>query len=131
MTKYLIATAVVAALATPASSGSQEPFALMGVGTSTCAQFGNLYREDQRFWEYAYFTWAQGYMSAMNKVRINSGESTKNLNAISVETQERQVRGYCNSHSLAQYMEAAAALYDSLPEIPGTGRNLREGEEYR
>src|SRR6516225_9282110 len=38
-------------------------FAVMGIGTSTCAVFANMYKGDPQFAEQQFFVWAQGYLS--------------------------------------------------------------------
>jgi hypothetical protein len=91
----------------------EEKFVAMGTGVSTCGVFAKEYAKNPHEIENYYFNWAQGYMTGRNL--SYSYEDWRQLNAISVERQERKLRDYCDAHPLKQFVDAVSDLYDSLP----------------
>lgn len=126
MKKYLI-VAIVAALATSATAGPEEPAIEMGIGAQTCASFADhLYREGLHT-EDMFFDWAQGYMSGVNLAQLMRGIDSKNLNAVSIEDEKKELRGYCNNHPTAPYSVAVIVLFKTLPDIPGSAQSANPG----
>jgi hypothetical protein len=87
---------------------------IRGFGLTTCGQFAQHYQQSTDVETY-FFSWAQGYMSAMNVATSTETHRFHNLSARSVDEEEASIRLYCNSHPLANYLDAVLALYDSLP----------------
>ncbi|MGQ0742177.1 MAG: hypothetical protein ACT4OG_07785 [Alphaproteobacteria bacterium] len=108
--------AIILALNTTSATGAAVA-GFQGVGISTCAQFAQLYRDDPENIELIYFSWAQGFMSGMNGVLLRNGESGRNLNSMSVESQQRHLRAYCDKHPLAVYIDAVGNLFQELDEV--------------
>ena len=101
-----------------AAEGDQGELSLiMGAGAIPCAEFGQRIRNKTEI-EETFFAWGQGYMSGMNTMFDFAGADTRDMNAISVTTQEDTVRSYCASHPLQRYADGVTELYLSLPTIP-------------
>jgi len=66
--------------------------------------------------ELLYFTWAQGFMTAVNFAKIQHNSSFKELNGWSTEEQERHIREYCDQHPLGDFMDAILDLLQFLPD---------------
>jgi hypothetical protein len=87
----------------------------MGVGTSSCAEFGKLYAQNPQIWENTYFSWAQGFMSGLNSALLKANGTSRNMNVITTDAQERRIRFYCNAHPLAMYEQAVFDLFNDMP----------------
>jgi hypothetical protein len=92
---------------------AQEAMALRGIGTSTCAQFAKMYAGDPQYAETVFFSWAQGYWSALN-VNLLAQRQYREL-AGSTEMQEGAMRSYCDKHPLTSYWEAASNVFGTFP----------------
>jgi hypothetical protein len=84
-----------------------------GPGTTTCAQFSSMLRANSGI-EDTFFTWAQGYMSALNMNIVTSKLPAREL-ADGVATQKATIRSYCAENSLKSYMDGVIELYKKLP----------------
>ena len=63
----------------------------------------------------AYVDWALGFMSGLN---LNAGkEKRRDLSALKIDDQERQLRHYCDKHPLKEFLYAAVDLYTQFPFI--------------
>jgi hypothetical protein len=97
-----------------AIAGDKPPkFTIWGIGNKTCAEFGKLYRHDPEMAENVFFSWAQGYLSGANAGRVVLG-GADDIDAGSVDEQQRFLRTYCDEHPLAEYNIAVSALLDKL-----------------
>lgn len=100
-----------------------EPHHTKGIGVNTCAKFASDFRSDpsyyESYYEPVYFTWGQGYMSALNLRRPSDRHPMRDLSAVSTDEQMRAVRYHCDKHPLQIYRDAVLALYSTLPAIPG------------
>jgi hypothetical protein len=96
------------------SSQSADRTYLFGAGVLTCAQFGEEYRRRGDLAELQYFTWAQGFMSAMNSANASEGHPTADLNPRSIDRQLQWLRQYCDSHPLSSYSLGVALLYHAI-----------------
>lgn len=94
-----------------------EPMYARGVGTTTCGRFATLYRDNPEHVEMAYFSWAQGYMSGLNRWMYSENKTFKDQNASTTDVQLSFIRKYCNEHPLANYSTATTELFRSLPEV--------------
>jgi hypothetical protein len=92
---------------------AEGEMALRGVGTSTCGQFSKIYAGDPERMETLFFSWAQGYWSALNS-NLLAQRRYREL-AGSTDAQEAALRSYCDKHPLASYWEAAAVIFGSFP----------------
>jgi hypothetical protein len=86
----------------------------MGLGTTTCGRFANLYKEKPQEWEEYFFIWAQGYMTGFNAGQMLMGQPTSNLKGKTVPEQKAFIRQFCDTHPLGDYYEAVFALLLSL-----------------
>ncbi|HEY2070659.1 MAG TPA: hypothetical protein VGG48_13970 [Rhizomicrobium sp.] len=100
-----------------AASASGASYAEMGYGSHGCTQFLSDVASPSTVTETIYFSWAQGYMSALNYSLLARNESTRNLNAEPVAAQEKFVRDYCGAHPDEGYDAAVAGLFTSFPEV--------------
>jgi hypothetical protein len=116
MRNLAIIAAVTAALSTPVIA--KEPVLQMGAGYTTCGQYAKNYKSIGKVADFAYFEWAQGFMSAVNLARIYNHAETKDLNSMPVENQWRWLRSYCDKHPLAEYYEGVKELFDNLASVP-------------
>jgi hypothetical protein len=116
MKKLLLATAIAVALTGAAQARDQWPY--MGIGTEGCGKFAQAYGQGGDEIELVYFTWAQGFMSAINGVAKLTGHSQKDLNAVPDSEQKASIRRYCNKHPLDHYFMALFPLLKSFPDLP-------------
>jgi hypothetical protein len=84
-----------------------------GPGATTCAQFSNMYRANSGI-EDTFFTWAQGYMSALNMNVLTSKLPPREL-AGGVATQKGTIRSYCAGNPLKNYVDGVIELFKKLP----------------
>jgi hypothetical protein len=61
-----------------------------------------------------FFTWAQGYMSAINMSVMAADRSAREL-AGEAADQKRAFRNYCASNPLKNYMDGVLEIYGKLP----------------
>jgi hypothetical protein len=99
----------------------QKSMVAMGFGTTTCAVFANIYKDNPERTEINFFAWAQGYMSGWNRAQMKQGQPTINLALLQTQTQRDLLLHYCNQHPLAHYVEAVDQLMVDL-ERKGSGR---------
>jgi len=84
---------------------------IMGAGTATCGQFGELYREKTFITEQIFFNWALGFMSGQNAANQNDA---RELTSMPIIKQEEFLRQYCNEHPLGSYLSGVYTLYLTL-----------------
>ena len=99
---------LIAGLAQAEPDANQESVA--GLGALACAEFDNRYQSDPASTETQYYTWAQGFISAVNTVSIASGKLAYDLGSIDVTTQQQFLRTFCDEHPQAQYLTAVFVL---------------------
>ena len=117
MRKTSIALALAATLATPAlaSEHAEE----MGVGLTPCADFTKM-SKGKPATEMIFYSWAQGFISAANRSRLMQGGDSANVAALTFEQQTGQLRAYCKTHPLQDFMYAVADLINRMPTNPGS-----------
>jgi hypothetical protein len=108
----LIALLIVVTVAV--RSAQADAIAVKGVGTNTCAEFGEFYKQSPGYWEIHFFTWAQGFMSGMNLMLAQKGQPATDLEKTSLESQQMQIRTYCDKHPLVSYMKAVIAVWADM-----------------
>ena len=92
-----------------------DEMVVMGVGTTSCSQFANLYKVSPKQAENAYFSWAQGFMSAENIANLADKQYWRDLGSMSTEAQRRHLRWYCDQHPLATFLDAVQNLLLTIP----------------
>ncbi|MGB8630218.1 MAG: hypothetical protein WCD69_12635 [Xanthobacteraceae bacterium] len=110
----ILATVALAATCfgvTPAHAADQQ-WTFMGVGTETCAQFAREYMKNPEQTDLVFFSWAQGYMSAINDFI----SPKKVLNSMPTFEQRVRVHDYCQQHPSDRYAQAIPPLLDSFPD---------------
>lgn len=115
MQRTFVVSAFLLGAITLTQAEERKEIAARGWGTSTCAQFANIYRLDSKFAEENSFNWAQGFMSGLNYSEIARNGNSKNLGSMSTDQQQRAIRAYCNDHPLADYIDAVMDVYLRLP----------------
>jgi hypothetical protein len=99
------------------SIASAQPagFAAMGVGTASCATFGELMRKGPvNQVETTFFSWAQGYMAGLNEMYSIAGGTMAKVDQLSTDAQKRYLRTFCDQSPLKQYIQGVAELYMSF-----------------
>lgn len=91
---------------------------IAGPGMVPCAELAEAYRRNPGPTETQFFAWAQGFMSAINEPRRLRNEPTRDLGGIPTASQKQLLRSFCDQRPLANFIEAARALYMSFPENP-------------
>jgi hypothetical protein len=90
---------------------------IVGAGVTSCGELAWIYREipdKAADVELNVLTWAQGFISGFAAAREHDDAVMRNLHSMSVDGQTQWLRSYCNNHPLAQYGDAASALYFKL-----------------
>ena len=100
---------VLMGLLVASAQAQTKPSAAMGIGTSTCAQFADLYRLDPSF-EDTYFSWAQGFLSGWNSAQIAAKEPYWDLASLDTKAQEAYLRSYCDQPPLGNFFGAVMNL---------------------
>ena len=119
----LVAASLVAVpVAAVGAEPSDSELVMMGIGTRSCGEFTGAYQSDPEVVEFAFLSWAQGYMSAANdavKNAVGRGGTYDNrdLNSIPIEVQKYAIRSYCDQNPLALYLDAVLDLYGRLSAV--------------
>src|SRR6201989_1539473 len=110
--RLLLAVCVVVGLG--GSANAQKHLDTRGIGLTSCAEFGNLYRRHTDDLQGAALSWAQGYISGFNASRQ---DAVFDIGAKTIDEMWRFLRQYCNEHPLANYMDGVAEFMKSLPVV--------------
>lgn len=103
-----------------ACAQQQKDTAEMGLGANSCAKFSEMYGNDPASTETAFFTWAQGFMSAINMVLLGrEHQRSTNLALWDVERQRRHIRSYCAANPSRAYDEGVFDLFDTMRKEQG------------
>lgn len=89
-----------------------------GPGMKSCTQFANDYKANPGIAENLYLAWGEGFMSGLNLSATAANMPSRRLASINVESAKIQIRSYCDSHPLSQYVGAILAIYSALPMLP-------------
>lgn len=116
MIRLALLAAVLGPLALAPHANAQAQIAFMGAGTQSCAVFGQQYQKNPQLAEAVYFSWAQGYMSAVNYFAGSAQKFPLNLAPVGwpVPNQEAFIRDYCAGHPLDDYTMAVLKLMGRL-----------------
>ena len=96
------------------TSNAMDAF-FTGRGAALCSQFTEEIRENKQY-EYIYFSWAQGYMSAMNGRNYMTSNKSINLEPISMEgpQQLEWLKAYCVLNPEKAVVFGVADLFQEL-----------------
>jgi hypothetical protein len=105
----LVAVSLVAVLVQDVTAQTRET----GIGSTSCAQFANLYKESPEGTESVFYSWAMGVMAGMN---ISLREERANLQPhnFGSKAQKGYLRRFCEDSPSALYVEAVRDLYAVL-----------------
>jgi hypothetical protein len=92
-------------------------YPVQGPGATSCAEFAKMYQADPVHIETIFFTWAQGYMSALNMIVLADHRPAREL-AGNVVDQKRALRNYCADNPLKNYMDGVVEFYGKLGFVP-------------
>jgi hypothetical protein len=107
---------LVATLAPPANAAMLSDSE--GAGIAKCAAFNDqLRRNNPNTVNLAFFSWAQGYMTAVNQAKEYAGIQRKNLGAASFEEKVQAMVSFCASNPASSYMEGVQRLFNRLPDM--------------
>jgi hypothetical protein len=113
MKKLLLATAIVAILASPANASMLSDSE--GVGLVKCAAFNTaIRRADAATVKTTFFSWAQGFMTAVNLAIESNGGVRKNLGGASYEEKVQAMSSYCASNPNNTYFDGVVDLIKRL-----------------
>src|SRR5262249_36526936 len=91
-----------------------------GAGTQSCAIYGQNFKRDPAVYGNAYFSWAQGFMSALNTRHFETQDFTDLQPRSSPQNgQERFIQGYCDQHPLAMVVDAVMELWKEMRKSQG------------
>jgi hypothetical protein len=116
--RFISATLFLSALGGVAAA--QQAGAVSGAGTSSCAEFAKLYRQNPEATESYFFFWAQGFLSGLNLGLLAAKRPLHDLAAWSFNDQKARIRQFCDQRPLLTYNHAVLDLFTALPEIPGS-----------
>jgi len=112
--KVALLSCLIAAM--PSVAMAQTPVGEgFGVGMRTCADFARDYVANTTAAEDVYFTWAQGFMSALNLTASANQGVYRLIDGTAMPTYKTQIRSFCDEHPLAPYVAAVIDLMKSLP----------------
>jgi hypothetical protein len=97
------------------TSSKADYIAILGVGSVTCSEIAERYRQlpsDAEIWM---IYWAQGFMSGENTSQLASDGQYRDLGAMTFKAQETSIRNYCDEHPMAEFFKAVLDLYGKLP----------------
>lgn len=114
--KTKLAIAFLIASALPAAAAGPLPIVL-GRGVNSCIDYtqGRLAALQV---ENSYFSWAQGYMSALNITLSNQKLATRNVYHFSDDNMKKALQTYCTAHPADLFLVAVTKTFTELPEIP-------------
>ena len=117
--RQVITAAII--LVSLASNAKAEELFVMGVGATSCAEFGQRYKENPSKYDLVYFSWGQGWMSGINMaLGYKAGvAAATNLADIRTEDQMGLIRIFCSDNPLKHYLDAVESLFNTLRNKQG------------
>jgi len=94
---------------------------MAGAGSTSCGQYLEFKQEGEMFGN-AYFSWAQGFMSAVNLNFLGEGNKT---DLSDTAGQEKWLENYCNENPLEIYSTAVVMLWTALRSMQGLEPGIR------
>ncbi len=86
-----------------------------GPGMQSCGEFSRLYATNPTATEDLFYTWAQGFMSALNLSFVSTTRAYRFIDPDGMAGYKLRLRSYCDAHPPSQYVQAVMDLYNSLP----------------
>jgi len=118
MMRLTAVIALVVALGATHATAQENKAVLMGVGTTTCAQYADEYRRNPTGADPVFFSWAQGFMSGLNMTQMALKRPTHDLGAWTLLDQQARLRELCEKTPLLPYAYAVEDLMKAFPEVP-------------
>jgi hypothetical protein len=97
-----------------ASAASAKEAVATGLGSYTCSQYAQMYRNDPQHTDIAFGSWAQGFMSGLNWSLMDQ-KMYRNLGEETADDAFFAFRQYCDAHPLATFVQAVLDHYSKLP----------------
>jgi len=94
---------------------------MTGAGSTSCGQYLEFKQEGEMFGN-AYFSWAQGFMSAVNLNFLSEGNTT---DLSDIAGQDKWLENYCNENPLETYSAAVVRLWNALRSMQGLEPGIR------
>jgi hypothetical protein len=91
-----------------------------GPGMQSCGEFSRLYATNPTATEDLFYTWAQGFMSALNLSFVSTTGAYRLITPDGIVGYKLRLRSYCDAHPPSQYVQAVMDLYNSLPPAVST-----------
>ena len=98
---------------------------IVGPGSETCKAFVDLHKEAPELSKAMFFSYAQGFMTALNMSRSLNGLPAHTLKGLGPDDQMAHLVYYCGNHLIENFISAINSLYDDLPEIEAA-KDLKE-----
>jgi hypothetical protein len=96
-------------------TSSRADSVISGPGSMSCGKIAEDYRKAPTDVEYWITFWAQGFMSGENNSQFAIDGQYRDLEAITVEAQQKSLTSYCDEHPMARFVTAVLDLYGKLP----------------
>jgi hypothetical protein len=90
-------------------------YLMVGRGGASCGQFNQDIKQSKQ-WEYIYFSWAEGYMSAINARNLDRYGESINLLPSSFDglTQLKYIKTFCAISPDKMFIFAVANLFEQI-----------------
>lgn len=112
--KRIVIICLVSFLASGVALG-REPSPLVGAGALKCGKFASANADRLGGAEALYFSWAQGFMTAVNHDTSTSNAINGFRDLRNAEDIMGKLRIYCRAKPLASFMEAVVETMATLP----------------
>ena len=107
-----VRAAAAAILCSVSSHGFGQGY---GPGMQSCGEFSRLYATNPTATEDVFYTWAQGFMSALNLSFVSTTGAYRFIDPDGMAGYKLRLRSYCDANPPSQYVQAVMDLYNSLP----------------
>lgn len=120
-----LTTAIVLLVIAGAAKAQENQLAkigLSGIGATSCSQVISNYSKKQperrkAIFGVIYLSWAQGFMSGINRGNDALNKPVKNLEAWSPSVQTEHLMTYCDKNSSKLFVTSVFDLFYSLPDF--------------
>jgi hypothetical protein len=85
-----------------------------GLGTYSCGQYAQMYRTNPKQTDFAFGSWAQGFMSGWNWSLMDK-KIFHDMGAETADEMDFALRQYCDAHPLASFVQAVIQHFEKLP----------------
>ena len=87
----------------------------LGPGMLPCGEFSRAYATNPTATEDLFYTWAQGFMTALNLSFVSTSGAYRSIDPNGITAYKLRLRAYCDANPPSQYVQAVLELYNSLP----------------